>query len=200
MKHWILAAAVLLTVTASATAATTAPDDRKPGSREQMKERMVENRTLGFDALPGAAQSFIRDFYAQDRVERIRFDPSARLFAYKVRLDNGDEILFARSGEWTDIESAGGIPMNLIPQDVADYVKAKYPGQQITAIGLERDGISVRLSNRTELLFNSAEHNLRQHMMRGRGEIKAGGRHMKDSQEMMRHRGDRRMRQSDNGK
>lgn len=189
MKNWILAAAVLFTLTATATAATTAPDDDKRGDRPPMKERMVENRTVKFDALPGAAQAFIRDFYAQDRVERIRFDPSARLFAYKVRLNNGDEIMFSRDGAWTDIESADGIPMKLIPQQVADYVKSKYPGQTITDIGLERDGISVRLTDQTELLFDSDEHNLKQQMMRSQ--------HRKEGDNRMKGSGDRMMRHHD---
>lgn len=181
MKNWILAAAVLFTLTATATAATSASDDDNRANREAMKERMTENRTVKFEALPGAAQAFIRDFYAQDRVERIRFDPSAGLFAYKVRLNNGDEIMFSRSGEWTDIESIDGIPMNLIPQDVADYVKNKYPGEKITDIGLERDGISVRLADQTELLFESDEHNLKQHMMQGKKHMKASDRRSKGS-------------------
>ena len=164
MKNWILTAAAFFVFTTAATAAANAPDDDKRPDRTPMKGRMVENRTVKFDALPEAAQAFIRDFYAKDRVERIRFDPSAHLFAYKVRLDNGDEIMFSQNGAWTDIESADGIPMKLIPQQVADYVKNKYPGQTVTDIGLERNGISVRLADQTELLFDSDEHNLRQHM------------------------------------
>lgn len=164
MKNWILTAAALFVFTTAATAAANAPDDDKRPDRTPMKGRMVENRTVKFDALPEAAQAFIRDFYAKDRVERIRFDPSAHLFAYKVRLDNDDEIMFSQNGAWTDIESADGIPMKLIPQQVADYVKNKYPGQTVTDIGLERNGISVRLADQTELLFDSDEHNLRQHM------------------------------------
>ena len=164
MKNWILTAAALFVFTTAATAAANAPDDDKRPDRTPMKGRMVENRTVKFDALPEAAQAFIRDFYAKDRVERIRFDPSAHLFAYKVRLDNGDEIMFSQNGAWTDIESADGIPMKLIPQQVADYMKNKYPGQTVTDIGLERNGISVRLADQTELLFDSDEHNLRQHM------------------------------------
>lgn len=111
MKNWILTAAALFVFTTAATAAANAPDDDKRPDRTPMKGRMVENRTVKFDALPEAAQAFIRDFYAKDRVERIRFDPSAHLFAYKVRLDNGDEIMFSQNGAWTDIESADGIPM-----------------------------------------------------------------------------------------
>ena len=177
MKNWILAAAVLFTLTATATAATTAPDDDKRGDRPLMKERMVENRTVKFDALPGAAQACIR------------FDPSAHLFAYKVRLNNGDEIMFSRDGAWTDIESGDGIPMKLIPQQVADYVKSKYPGQTITDIGLERDGISVRLADQTELLFDSDEHNLKQQMMRSQ--------HRKEGDNRMKGSGDRMMRHHD---
>ena len=103
MKNWILTAAALFVFTTAATAAANAPDDDKRPDRTPMKGRMVENRTVKFDALPEAAQAFIRDFYAKDRVERIRFDPSAHLFAYKVRLDNGDEIMFLQNGVWTDI-------------------------------------------------------------------------------------------------
>ena len=77
MKNWILTAAALFVFTTAATAAANAPDDDKRPDRTPMKGRMVENRTVKFDALPEAAQAFIRDFYAKDRVERIRFDPSA---------------------------------------------------------------------------------------------------------------------------
>lgn len=159
MKNWILTAAAFFVFTTAATAAANAPDDDKRPDRTPMKGRMVENRTVKFDALPEAAQAFIRDFYAKDRVERIRFDPSAHLFAYKVRLDNGDEIMFSQNGAWTDIESADGIPMKLIPQQVADYVKNKYPGQTVTDIGLERNGISVRLarSDGAALRFGRAQ-------------------------------------------
>ena len=184
MKNWILTAAALFVFTTAATAAANAPDDDKRPDRTPMKGRMVENRTVKFDALPEAAQAFIRDFYAKDRVERIRFDPSAHLFAYKVRLDNCDEIMFSQNGAWTDIESADGIPMKLIPQQVADYVKNKYPGQTVTDIGLERNGISVRLADQTELLFDSDEHNLRQHM--------AGTRTKGSGDRMMRHHGNSR--------
>ena len=157
MKNWILTAAALFVFTTAATAAANAPDDDKRPDRTPMKGRMVE---------------------------RIRFDPSAHLFAYKVRLDNGDEIMFSQNGAWTDIESADGIPMKLIPQQVADYMKNKYPGQTVTDIGLERNGISVRLADQTELLFDSDEHNLRQHM--------AGTRTKGSGDRMMRHHGNSR--------
>lgn len=168
MKNRILTVAALLVIAASATAATAAPQLDRHNDRMPVKERMVDNRTVNFDALPEAAQAFIRDFYAQERVERIRFDPSARLFAYKVRFDNGDEIMFSQNGEWTDMACAAGIPAKLIPPQIAADVKEKYPGRAVTEIGLERNGISVRLADGTELLFDSDEHNLRRHLMRDR--------------------------------
>ena len=67
---------------------------------------------------------------------------------------------------------------------VADYVKNKYSGQTVTDIGLERNGISVRLADQTELLFDSDEHNLRQHM--------AGTRTKGSGDRMMRHHGNSR--------
>lgn len=177
MKNWILTAAALFAFAAAATAATNAPDDKRPAGAS-VNERTAGNRTVKFEALPDAAQAFIRDFYAQERVERIRFDPSARLFAYKVRLGRGDEIMFSSDGEWTDIESIGGIPAELIPPQVADYVKTKYPKQTVTAIGLERNGITARLSDGTELFFESNEHNLRQHMGTDRQHAKERGKRM----------------------
>lgn len=164
MKN-ILLAALLLCATATTAAAQTA-HGKKPAD---------ESRTVPFDALPGAAQSFIRDFYAADRVQRIRRDPSAKLFAYKVRMTDGDEIMFSRDGEWTDLESAAGIPTKLVPQEVASYVTSKYPGRKITEIGLERNGICVKLSDRTELMFESAEHNIGRHLSKGRHPAKTAG-------------------------
>lgn len=180
MKNRILTVAALLVIAASATAATAAPQNDRRRDRMPAKERMVDNRTVNFDALPEAAQAFIRDFYAQERVERIRFDPSARLFAYKVRFDNGDEIMFSQNGQWTDIACAAGIPMKLVPPQIAADVKAKYPGRTVTEIGLERNGISVRLDDGTELLFDSEEHNLRRHLTGGRQQPTASDRPMND--------------------
>lgn len=59
-------------------------------------------------------------------------------------------------------------PRELIPPQIAADVKEKYPGRAVTEIGLERNGISVRLADGTELLFDSDEHNLRRHLMRDR--------------------------------
>ena len=59
MKNWILTAAALFVFTTAATAAANAPDDDKRPDRTPMKGRMVENRTVKFDALPEAAQAFI---------------------------------------------------------------------------------------------------------------------------------------------
>lgn len=161
MKHWILSIAILLGMATTATAIVPS------GDAEHMKARETgKSRTVVFDSLPGAAQSFIHDFYAQDRIKRVRMDPTAKLFTYRVQFTNGDEIFFSRGGEWTEMECPKGVPAQLVPQEVSNYVKSKYPGRTITSIGLENNGISVCLSDHTELTVPSETHNLRTHLQK----------------------------------
>ena len=172
MKHCILFIALLSGMTATATTIS-------PTARDERTAAEIKSRTIHFEALPDAARSFIHDFYAQERVKRVRTDPTAKLFTYRVRFTNGDEIFFSRIGEWTEMECPKGVPAQLVPQEVKDYVKSKYPGRTITAIGLENNGISVSLSDHTELTVPSETDNLRTRMQK-KQEDKTMKKEMKD--------------------
>ena len=75
---------------------------------------------------------------------------------YDVVFKNGDKAEFNRNGDWTSISCKGGIPAGIVPEQIASYVQAQYPGVKIIEIEKDDRHYDVKLSNRIELTFNSS--------------------------------------------
>jgi hypothetical protein len=72
-----------------------------------------------------------------------------------VYFKNGDKVEFDRKGNWTEVVcKTGGVPAALVPQAIADYVKANHPDTKIVKIERENNTYEVNLSNGFEYTFN----------------------------------------------
>ena len=69
-------------------------------------------------------------------------------------LANGVKIQFEHSGALEKIESRAGIPVELIPFQIRDYVKMHYPDAIFVEYEIGKRSYEVKLSNRLELKFN----------------------------------------------
>lgn len=70
-------------------------------------------------------------------------------------LADGSQLSFNHKGEWRDVDCAGkAVPAGIVPQSVADYVKAHYPDATINKIERDHKEVEVQLSNHVELTFN----------------------------------------------
>lgn len=118
----------------------------------------AEERVIDETALPKAAQKFISTYYKGDKVAIASVEKDLFNKDYKVILTSGVKLEFDSSGEWTEIECKRNsrVPMEVVNDKVAKYVKEKFPSNKIIKIERTKKTIEVELDNGIDLDFNSA--------------------------------------------
>lgn len=118
----------------------------------------ADDRPVTFNQLPAAAQAFINTNYAGEKISYATVDDDLILPDYNVMLANGVKIQFEHNGALEKIESRAGIPSDLVPVQIRDYVQLHYPDAIFTAYEIGRKSYEVKLSNRLEIKFNRNFH------------------------------------------
>ena len=120
----------------------------------------ADDRPVTFNQLPAAAQTFINAYYAGEKVSYAVVDDDFIRPDYTVMLANGVKIQFEHSGTLEKIEAKAGVPSDIIPYQIRDYVKVHYPEAVFVEYELGRHSYEVKLSNRLELKFNRNFHGI----------------------------------------
>ena len=117
----------------------------------------ADDRPFKFEKLPAAAKQFVKTHFADNTVVFVTKDDDLIAPDYEVILNDGTLLQFSNSGELEKIESfKTGVPNNLIPEQIREYVNANYPGVTYREYEIDRGKYEVKLSNGIELTFNSA--------------------------------------------
>ena len=114
----------------------------------------ADDRPVTFSQLPVPAQTFINTNYPDEKISYATKDDDFILPDYNVMLANGVKIQFEHSGALEKIEARAGIPVELIPFQIRDYVKMHYPDAIFVEYEIGKRSYEVKLSNRLELKFN----------------------------------------------
>jgi hypothetical protein len=109
---------------------------------------------LAKDPTP-AIQQFVSTYFPKATILLTQRDDGE----YEVRLSDGTEIEFTRKGEWKNIDCKHSniytsVPAELIPVEIANYVKASFPNENIIKIDKDRRDWEIELSNRLEIKFD----------------------------------------------
>ena len=109
---------------------------------------------LAKDPTP-AIQQFVKTYFPETTILFTQRDEGE----YEVRLSDGTEIEFTRKGEWKHIDCKHSnvytsVPNALIPVEIANYVKASFPDEDIVKIDKDRRDWEIELSNRLEIKFD----------------------------------------------
>ena len=116
----------------------------------------ADDRPIKFEKLPAAAQKFVKTNFADNTVVFVTKDDDLLAPDYEVVLDNGTVLQFSSAGSLEKIEAfRTGVPQNLIPEKIKDYVSANYPETTYREYEQDRGKHEVKLSNGLELTFNS---------------------------------------------
>ena len=116
----------------------------------------ADDRQIKFERLPAAAQKFVKTNFADNTVVFVTKDDDLIAPDYEVVLDNGTVLQFSSAGSLEKIEAfRTGVPQNLVPEKIKDYVSANYPGTTYREYEQDRGKHEVKLSNGLELTFNS---------------------------------------------
>lgn len=116
----------------------------------------ADDKPATYDQLPAAAKTFIAENYSADQISYITVDDDIILPDYTVMLQSGVKIEFENNGSLSKISSSqNGIPAEIIPVQIRDYVRRNYPDAAYVSYEIGRNSYEVTLSNRLELKFNS---------------------------------------------
>ena len=115
----------------------------------------ADDRMILPEQLPAAAKTFIQTHYSGAKILFASKDLDGLSKHYEVHLNDGTQLDFDSKGNWDKVENhMKPVPAALVPQPIATYVKANFPGEIIVKIDKERHGYDVELGNDLELKFN----------------------------------------------
>lgn len=115
----------------------------------------ADDRPVTFEQLPAAAQSFINNHFQSDRISYATVDDDLILPDYTVVLVSGVKIQFSNNGSLEKIDAKkAGVPEELIPVQILDYVKRHYQDVRFVEYEIDRRSYETKLSNGMELRFN----------------------------------------------
>ena len=117
---------------------------------------MADNdKPVQVNQLPAAAQTFLNTYFKDVKVALATQDTELFSKSYDVVFNNGDKVEFDKSGEWTEVRCRQtGVPAQIVPAAIAEYVKTTYPDAQILQIERDSRGWEIKLSNRWEITFD----------------------------------------------
>jgi len=105
--------------------------------------------------LPAPAATFLTANFKNNPIKNVVKDTDKRKVTYEVTLADGTEVEFTQKGDWKEVDGdKKPIPTAFIPKTILDYVKAKYPNEQITHIDKGHRDYDVDLTNGLDLEFD----------------------------------------------
>lgn len=118
----------------------------------------ADDRPMAFEKLPVAAKEYIQTNFPGEKTTMVTKDDDLIFADYTVMLSNGIKLEFEHSGALTQISSPNGIPAELVPVSIRNYVRTHYPDAGYLDFEIGKRTYEVKLTNRMELKFNNSFH------------------------------------------
>lgn len=115
---------------------------------------MADDRHVDVNRLPNAAREFLNANFPGEKILYVTQEDDLILPDYDVALENGVMLEFYNNGALEKISSRSGVGTDLIPVQIVEFVKVRYPDAYFVEYKVERKHYEVTLSNRMELKFN----------------------------------------------
>lgn len=115
-----------------------------------------DEKTIGCDELPSAARTFIEQYFPARTPHHVQREKDDGCRKYECTLDDGTQLEFDASGEWTEVDCKfSALPEGILPGRVAGHLAANYP--QVVAYKVERQlgGYEVSVSGSLELIYGA---------------------------------------------
>lgn len=109
--------------------------------------------SIRFEQLPERAQEYILSNFSESDVLRIEqddyYDPD-----YDVYIKGGLKLEFNSLGHMEKVEARKGIPLRLLPREIAEYLDTVHPGERCVGFEIDDDGYEVKMRHDLELKFD----------------------------------------------
>ena len=105
--------------------------------------------------LPTEAQKVLTTNFSGIKVALAKKEVDFIGRSYDVILTNGNKLEFDKNGRWEKLScKPGGVPQELIPSFILQFVNEHYSKERIVKIEREKGGYEVELSNDLDLEFD----------------------------------------------
>ncbi len=112
-------------------------------------------KPITVNELPQTAQQILKKNFPNMKVALAKVDNEIFDKSYDVIFTDGGKVEFDKKGQWTEVKLKNNfVPMEIIPSQIRDFLKDKYPGEKVVSIERDSNDYELRLSNRFELTFN----------------------------------------------
>lgn len=113
------------------------------------------DRVITKDKLPAAAQNFVKEYFAKNKVSYVKEERDFLEKNYEIVFTDGTKVEFLKNGKWKEVDCRySEVPAGIVPEAIRNYVAEHYPGEKILQIDRDRNDYELRLSNRLELTFD----------------------------------------------
>lgn len=115
------------------------------------------DRSIKFDQLPVQSQQMIKKYFPNQSVALVKMERELSGKSYEVIFTNGNKAEFDKKGIWKEINCKyTELPSEVIPQQIAGYIRTNYPDSKITKIEKKsRNRYEIELLNGLELEFDA---------------------------------------------
>lgn len=114
------------------------------------------NQVITFAQMPEAAQAIVKTYFDAASISYVMLDNDLFDKEYEVRFNDGSEMAFEKDGSLKKVDSKyQAVPEGLIPAQVLQEVKLRFPQCVIVEWGKDDRGWKAELNNKLELKFNS---------------------------------------------
>ena len=114
----------------------------------------AENKPIEYNQLPETAKTFVMAHFPSAVPVLVTVEDDLIKPDYELMFEDGVKLDFYNNGSLKGIESVAGVPENLIPAKIVEYVKGRFPTALIVDYEVGRKTNEVKLSNGLELKFN----------------------------------------------
>ena len=117
----------------------------------------AEERPIKVEQLPSKVVTFINNYFEGTTITLAQVENRASLTQYEVKLSDGTDLQFNKSGIWTEIKrKKNAVPASLIPEKIRVFVSATYPDAYIKEIEHDDRLYEIILSNNIEMTFSNS--------------------------------------------
>ena len=116
-----------------------------------------DGKAISIGKMPQTAQEFMAKHFPGEEVAVAKQEGGFLDRSYDVIFCNGNKLEFDGLGRWTSVDCKySSVPQEIIPAQIAGYIKGKFPGVKIIKIEKEERRIDVELGNGVDLEFNNS--------------------------------------------
>jgi hypothetical protein len=115
-----------------------------------------KEKKISLQDLPQQAQTFIKTNLTKAKAQQVLKETESALeVAYKVTFQDRLKVKFDKNGNWKEVNgNRRPIPTEFIPERILQYIRKRFPNNEVVKIEKEKRSFEVEITNGLELEFD----------------------------------------------